>query len=193
MSITRQLIKQSVKSIDPFDDIESTHKLDVLNWIDSGVPILRISKPDNPPKHLVSYFVLLDMTNKSILLIDHIKAKSWLPTGGHVEINEDPIDAVIREAKEELQINASFDTPFGKNPLFITVTKTKNDNVHTDVSLWYVISGSSKDVYKFDTKEMNGYKWFSFNDILAMDTNLLDPHMHRFVNKLMLALRSLDA
>ena len=158
MSITRQLIKQSVKSIDPFDDIESTHKLDVLNWIDSGVPILRISKPDNPPKHLVSYFVLLDMTNKSILLIDHIKAKSWLPTGGHVEINEDPIDAVIREAKEELQINASFDTPFGKNPLFITVTKTKNDNVHTDVSLWYVISGSSKDVYKFDTKEMNGYK-----------------------------------
>ncbi len=35
------------------------------------------------------------------LLIWHSKLRMWLPTGGHCEPNEDPIQAAIREAHEE--------------------------------------------------------------------------------------------
>ena len=39
--------------------------------------------------------------NNSTLLHWHKKVREWLPPGGHLEINEDPIQALLREIKEE--------------------------------------------------------------------------------------------
>jgi len=36
-----------------------------------------------------------------ILLIHHRKLGQWLPLGGHIELDEDPEQAALREAKEE--------------------------------------------------------------------------------------------
>ena len=36
-----------------------------------------------------------------ILVIHHRKLNAWLPLGGHIELDEDPEIAAIREAKEE--------------------------------------------------------------------------------------------
>ncbi len=36
-----------------------------------------------------------------VLLIHHRKLDKWLPLGGHVELDEDPEQAALREAKEE--------------------------------------------------------------------------------------------
>lgn len=40
-----------------------------------------------------------------VLLIDHKKLGKWLPIGGHMEPNETPDQAMIREAKEEAGID----------------------------------------------------------------------------------------
>lgn len=80
-------IETEVRSIQPLDELERIHITDTLHWIQSGENIFRIAKPDKPPKHLVSYFVLIDPNHRSILLGDHIKAQLWLPSGGHVEPN----------------------------------------------------------------------------------------------------------
>jgi 8-oxo-dGTP pyrophosphatase MutT (NUDIX family) len=42
--------------------------------------------------------------NKVLLRI-HDKYKVWLPPGGHVELDEDPNQAAIREAKEEVGLD----------------------------------------------------------------------------------------
>lgn len=39
--------------------------------------------------------------NDRILIIHHRKLDKWLPLGGHIELNEDPEQAALREAKEE--------------------------------------------------------------------------------------------
>ena len=39
--------------------------------------------------------------NSSVLLHWHKKVKEYLPPGGHIEQNEDPVEAVLREVKEE--------------------------------------------------------------------------------------------
>jgi 8-oxo-dGTP pyrophosphatase MutT (NUDIX family) len=39
--------------------------------------------------------------NGKILLIHHRKLDKWLPLGGHIELDEDPEQAALREAKEE--------------------------------------------------------------------------------------------
>ena len=38
---------------------------------------------------------------EKILLIHHRKLDKWLPLGGHIELDEDPEQAALREAKEE--------------------------------------------------------------------------------------------
>ena len=42
----------------------------------------------------------------SVALHWHPKVKAWLPPGGHIEPNEDPVQAVLRETKEETGIEA---------------------------------------------------------------------------------------
>src|SRR5213082_1887742 len=37
----------------------------------------------------------------TVLLIHHRKLDKWLPLGGHIELDEDPETAALREAKEE--------------------------------------------------------------------------------------------
>jgi len=73
---------------------------------------------------------------------------------------------------------------FGHDPFFVTVTETKGQGTHTDVSLWYVIEGKSTDKLAYDKGEMNSYKWLSLQDVLETDISELDPHMHRFVTKM---------
>jgi 8-oxo-dGTP pyrophosphatase MutT (NUDIX family) len=46
----------------------------------------------------VAIFVVRD---GQILLIHHRKLDKWLPLGGHIELDEDPEQAALREAKEE--------------------------------------------------------------------------------------------
>jgi 8-oxo-dGTP pyrophosphatase MutT (NUDIX family) len=46
----------------------------------------------------VAIFVVAD---SKVLLIHHRKLDKWLPLGGHIELEEDPEQAALREAKEE--------------------------------------------------------------------------------------------
>ncbi len=188
MKYARENILRLVENIDPFDSLEEDHQQDVIAWIKSGAEIFRIEKPDKPAKHLVSYFVAIDIENTSILLVDHIKSGRWLPTGGHVEKDEDPKATVQREALEELGIQAEF---ISENPFFLTVTVTVGKTAgHTDVSLWYLIQGSIDDYFQCDDQEFNGYRWFSFDEVHNNTSLPFDPHMDRFTKKLEAFLKS---
>ena len=44
--------------------------------------------------------------NETVLLHWHRKVKAWLPPGGHIEPNEDPVQAVLREIHEETGVRA---------------------------------------------------------------------------------------
>jgi len=46
----------------------------------------------------VAVFVVHDA---KVLLIHHRKLDKWLPLGGHIELDEDPDQAALREAREE--------------------------------------------------------------------------------------------
>lgn len=39
--------------------------------------------------------------NAKVLLVHHRKLNRWLPLGGHIELDEDPEIAALREAREE--------------------------------------------------------------------------------------------
>ena len=173
----RAEIRQEIALINPLDDAEREDKADVLAWIDSGVEICRLEKPATPPKHLISYFAVVD--GDHILLVDHLNAELWLPTGGHVEPGEHPKTTALREAKEELGIEGEF---LYDGPLFLTVTETIGKTAgHTDVSIWYVLRGHRDAEIVFDATEFQTIRWFDKDDVPLERS---DKHMERFLKKL---------
>ncbi len=176
----RNKIANIIKDIKPFDELEKKHIQNAIEWIDSGVDIFRIKKPKTPNKHLVSYFVLIDINAKKVLLVDHKKSGLWLPSGGHIELNEHPKITAEREMKEELDIEADFMSDI---PLFLTVTQTvgKPEYIHTDVSLWYLMNGNCEQTFNYSEEEFHSVKWFDFDKIPYGKT---DEHFERFIKKL---------
>ena len=175
----RKKIFQLINAISAKDCLEQEHKRFALGWVQSGANLFRIKKPSTPPIHLVSYFVPFDFKTHKILLVDHIKAKLWLPPGGHVEINEHPKDTVKREIQEELFIKAEF---FKEIPIFISLAKTQNNlHCHMDVSLWYVVAADSNKKLNFCTKEFHKISWFSLESVPLKES---EPHISRFLAKL---------
>ena len=185
--MTNKVIHEIVANIDLLDSLENEHQKDVLQWVESGVELCRLEKPATPPKHLVSYFVLLDVETQQVLLVDHKRALLWLPGGGHVEPGEHPADTAHRELKEELNITLPFLHP---DPLFLTVTETVGITAgHVDVSLWYVFLADSSANYSYDQSEFNEVRWFYLDNLPLART---DPHMARFCSKLVKSCAGLE-
>lgn len=173
----RQQILSEIEHIVPFDAIEAAHHADALAWVASGAQLCRLAKPATPPRHLVSYFAVVD--GRGILLVDHRNARLWLPPGGHVEPGEHPRATVARELREELGFSAPHEIG---PPLMITSSVTVGlTSGHTDVSLWYVVRVEREQAIRHDEEEFHGVRWFDFPEI---PYHRSDPHLRRFVEKL---------
>ncbi len=172
------LVLSQLQSIRPITAAERAQWLDALAWVESGAPLCRVAKPATPPKHLVSYFPVVD--DQHVLLVDHKKARLWLPTGGHVEDGEDPRVTVVRELKEELGLTVQL-SELG-NPLMVTVTQTVGlTSGHTDVSLWYPVKRSRLEPIELDESEFNQVRWFHQSEL---PHNRTDPNLEHFLAKL---------
>lgn len=189
-------VRELVAAIVPADDRERADQRDCQSWLASTPDIYRRVKPATPPKHLVSYAVLVDERDCSVFLVDHRLAGLWLPAGGHVEPGEDPADCARREATEELGIEADFRIG-GEVPFFVTVNRTMDvagpdasaadraaHRPHTDVSLWYVLSGRRDLSMVLDEREFAGGRWWRAAELESADPRLFDPGLGRFLAKL---------
>ena len=85
-----------------------------------------------------------------VLLHWHPKVRAWLPPGGHIEANEDPVQAVLREIEEETGTQADvvptgpdfkLDYPAQVTPPFIIMVEDIHDPVagyHQHIDMIYV-------------------------------------------------------
>ncbi|PRX63050.1 ADP-ribose pyrophosphatase YjhB (NUDIX family) [Nonomuraea fuscirosea] len=181
----RERLARQFAGITPWDEQEAAHVAEGLDWISSGAPLYRTDAPDVPDPHLVAYTVVVS-PSEEILLVDHRKARLWLPSGGHVEPGEDTWQTVERECREELGVAARPTGTAGKSPFFVTATRTRGARSHTDVSLWFLIE--TDPITSYDEGEFAGIRWLSPAEVLAEPVERLDPHMHRFTGKLVKAL-----
>lgn len=187
----RDVVDGLVAGVAALDEHESRDKATTLRWVRSGAPLFRIARPATPDKHLCVYFALFDDARRSVLLVDHVKAGLWLFPGGHVDGGEDPRATVLREAAEELRINGAFHPQFGDEPLFLTVTKTRGEYSHTDVSFWFVLAGDEDMRIEADPREANEVRWFALDDPAEWAYDRFDPQMARFRDKLLARLGTL--
>ncbi|MDD9928470.1 MAG: NUDIX hydrolase [Rhodospirillaceae bacterium] len=172
----RHAIAAALEALAAFDDAEARDIGETLAWIRSGAEIFRLAKPDTPPKHLIAYFMVID--GDHLLLVDHKNSGLWLPPGGHVDPGEHPRDTVVREAGEELGIEAAF---LRSGPVMLTVVETVGRTAgHTDVCLWYALRGDRHSVLDYCRDEFHGIRWFHKD---ALPKTRVEPCLGRFVAK----------
>lgn len=104
-----------------------------------------------------------------MLLHMHKKHHNWFGLGGHVEGNENPVEAVIREAKEEAGIDVTIVSAHPLHtftyaneliaPVFLMDQDIDGDHRHTDC----IYFGTTPDPSKVTMKEP--FKWFSKKDL----------------------------
>lgn len=109
---------------------------------------------------------------EKVLLHIHKKMDKWLPVGGHIEKNELPEEAALREVKEESGFDVIlFDTDKQINmedakqlvcPAHILLEDIKQGHQHID--LVYYAKVNSFDVFP-QGGESNDLKWFAAEEI----------------------------
>ncbi|MBU2635005.1 NUDIX domain-containing protein [Patescibacteria group bacterium] len=107
-----------------------------------------------------------------VLLIHHRKLDKWLPIGGHIELDEDPEQALFREVKEEcgLEIEVlgekpsilSEGTKFLYPPIFLDIHKISETHKH--IGLYYFAKAKTDKVV-LNKKEHKKILWFSEEEL----------------------------
>lgn len=121
----------------------------------------------------VATFIVHD--NK-ILMIKHPRYGRWMAPGGHVELNENPEEALFREIAEEtglrnvtvLSEKASYNSSDSKplyTPNYLDVHEANPPHKH--IGLVYFIKSASSDARL--SKEHDDIRWFSEADLEDKD------------------------
>jgi len=182
----KSMITGLVSGIEPTDDLGQEHRRNALSWLAGTDDIFRRVKPLTPSPHLVSYFLPVDRQAGSVLLCDHRLSGLWLPTGGHVEPGEHPLDSVRREAAEELGVTAQLDAAFQDQPFFLTMTETVGPPTtrHVDVSLWFALAGRAGQPLHPDQREFARVRWWTIAELRHAGPDRFEPHLLRALDAL---------
>jgi len=107
-----------------------------------------------------------------VLLIHHKKLNKWLPIGGHIELDEDPEQALSREVKEEcgLEIEILAEKPsihsegtkFLYPPKFLDIHKISETHKHIALS-YFAKTNSDKAI--LNEEEHNEIRWFNKEEL----------------------------
>jgi ADP-ribose pyrophosphatase YjhB (NUDIX family) len=132
-------------------------------------------KTDNKIKHFTSSALII--RGNKILLVYHRKLDVWLYPGGHIEADENPDEALVREVKEETGLdikiisdrNVTFSDKKMKvsclhNPC-VVLCELVGDHYHNDLVYLCKVTGGK---LKLDHDEANEIGFFDAKEISSM-------------------------
>jgi 8-oxo-dGTP pyrophosphatase MutT (NUDIX family) len=117
-------------------------------------------------------FVVQD---EKVLLILHRKLGKWLPLGGHIELDEDPELAALREAKEESGLDVELlgerppTTEPGTRaliaPRFLDIHRISDTHEHIGMIYW---ARPKSGAVQLATEEHHDIRWCAAADLEAL-------------------------
>jgi 8-oxo-dGTP diphosphatase len=137
-------------------------------------------------RHFTASAVVLDDEDR-VLLVHHNKIGLWLYPGGHVDPNEAPAEAAVREVVEETGVHAvvlgetafahaavaSHATPWAVIEMDVTDSK---DGQHRHIDFVYVCRASGGDLTA-QLEEVAGARWVPVADVAGLPTPVELPDL----------------
>jgi 8-oxo-dGTP pyrophosphatase MutT (NUDIX family) len=134
----------------------------------------------------VAIFVVHD---GKILLIHHRKLDKWLPLGGHIELDEDPEQAALREAKEEsgLDVELLGERPPTTSPgtraliapRFLDIHRINDTHEHIGMIYWAWprndgAHGVTRPTASLATEEHHDIRWCALDELEKLSPPMTD-------------------
>jgi 8-oxo-dGTP pyrophosphatase MutT (NUDIX family) len=113
------------------------------------------------------------VNDDAVLLRMHDKYDMWLPPGGHVELDEDFVEAALREVKEETGLDVTLlgETPLeyrdGDREVLVPrfINRHRINEVHEHISLEYFGISKTRDTHPAEGEKQDGFKWFTKEEL----------------------------
>jgi len=112
-----------------------------------------------------------------VLLRKHDKYKKWLGVGGHIELNEDPTEAAIREVKEEVGLDIELDPTLKPNydqdetsdlipPYYLNRHRITSSHEHI-AFVYFAKANTDKIKQTIKREKSEKCKWFTREELLS--------------------------
>ena len=113
-----------------------------------------------------------------VLLVNHPRYNKWIPMGGHIELDENPEEALFREIQEETGLDVEIlserprvespGTKFLLTPSYVDVHEANLPHKH--ISFTYFAKAKNKN--HILSAEHDAIKWFSAEELEDPQYNL---------------------
>ncbi|MEK7608235.1 MAG: NUDIX domain-containing protein [Patescibacteria group bacterium] len=111
--------------------------------------------------------------NNTVLLRKHDKYKLWLSVGGHIELDEDPNQAAVREVKEEVSLDieiAGTKLKFNEDnyeellpPRFLN--RHRINESHEHVTMVYFAKTETDRIVQGSDEASESLRWFTAKEL----------------------------
>jgi len=128
--------------------------------------------------HTVMVLIVTDETPRRALMIESRKHQRWMPPGGHQESDENPLEAAIREVKEETGIDIadylpkpvvvdemSSIIPLPSRLVEVRIPPRGSEPEHYHLDSLYIIHVSKPLKAKKNDAELASIGWLSLDDM----------------------------
>ena len=119
--------------------------------------------------------------NGKVLLVHHRNLNKWLPLGGHIELDEDPEQAALREAKEEsgLDVELLGERPPTTSPgtraliapRFLDIHHINETHEHIGMIYWARLRNGK---LSLATEEHHDIRWCAVDDLDKLSPPMTD-------------------
>jgi 8-oxo-dGTP pyrophosphatase MutT (NUDIX family) len=117
-----------------------------------------------------------------ILIVHHRRLDKWLPLGGHIELDEDPEQAALRETKEEsgLDVELIGERPPTTSPgtraligpRYLDIHRISDTHEHIGMIYWARLQGSAD--ARCAVEEHHEIRWCSAAELEALQPPMSD-------------------
>ncbi|MBZ0294639.1 MAG: NUDIX domain-containing protein [Anaerolineae bacterium] len=104
-----------------------------------------LTRDEDPHTHFCVFFAAYDPARGTVFVGHHRKADLWLFNGGHIDRGEQPMQAVLREIREEWGLTLTAEAVGG--PHLLTITEIDNPTRQTctrHYDIWHFLPFDSQ-------------------------------------------------